>query len=91
MEAVLGVVLTGIAAIITAAAAFVKASRWANHDVRRENRGLHDYRNRADRVIRLKDIHTDRHGLLDTPEITKAKAALLEAGRVIDNGEEPAQ
>lgn len=88
MEAVLGVVLTGIAAIVTAAAAFVKASRWANGDVRRENRGLHDYRDKADRVIRLKDVHTERHGLVDSPEIIKAKDALREAGRVIDEGDD---
>lgn len=90
MEAVLGVVLTGIAAIVTASAAFVKASRWANRDVRRENRLLHEYRNKADRVIRLKDIHTERLGISDPPEIVNARVALQETGRVIDEGEEPA-
>ncbi|HMM95412.1 hypothetical protein [Phycicoccus sp.] len=87
MEAVLGVVLTGIAAIITAIAALVKASRWANRTTRSENRNLHEYREVADRVIRLQGIHLNRHSIEDNEEIAEAKAELQAMGQRIDQGD----
>lgn len=87
MEAVLGVVLTGIAAIITASAALVKAARWANKSTRAQNRALHEYREAADRVIRLQTVHLRRHGIEDSPDILDAMQDLEEARDRVDQGE----
>lgn len=86
---VLAVVFTGIAAIITAASALVRAVRTVDGELRRRNRLLERWRDQAEKVMRMMTREARDAVLTENSAIIKEKDHLDELTRELD-GEEQA-